>query len=547
VANGTGTCIVADATGNLYLSFVELDLPGDVLFSKSADGGLNWSVPVVLGRSITQTNTHCDVDESGKHVYVAWSGTPDRYDDIWVAHSGDGGAAWGAAVLVNDDGQQRLPNDRPDLAVDIAGTVHIAWFDARDGSGAAWYSNSTDHGATWTRNVRVSDDAKGKDCGGAFNHYSELVITPYGDVAYAWCDGREGTQLGDADIWFAAAPIAAGRLPKKQLAKIEVEPASATITVDQTMQFTARGLDLNGSPMPIRPVWTASGGAVDQAGLFTPSAAGAFTVTASWGAVSGSANVAVTPGALASLELSPASASITERETAKFSAAGKDSKGNAVPVAPQWSASGGSIDSSGLFTPDSPGTFTVTASDSGVSASATVLVTDIDDTPPTILHEPAAAAVAGRDLPLEAAVSDDSGVSTVTLHYQSSPSGSFTAVAMSESKAGRYSAVVNGSELVTPLLEYYIEARDPSGNSAVSPSGAPARLHVVKVTSPPEPPAGPKPPASIPFLPLLILAAVVAVSLVALAGWRRRRTWDCARCGRKHSGAGPCLPPQWWA
>lgn len=547
VANGTGTCIVADAKGNLYLSFVELKLPGDILFSRSTDGGLNWSTPVLLGRSVTQTNMHCDVDESGTHAYIAWSGTPDRYDDIWVVHSSDGGASWGAPVKANDDAQQRLANDRPDLAVDVAGTVHLAWFDRRDGTGAAWYSNSTDHGATWSRNIRVTDAGVGKDCGGAFNHYSELVITPYGDVAYAWCDARDGANLGDPDVWFATAPIAAGRLPKKQLGRIEVEPSSATISVQQTQQLSAKGFDTNGSPMPIRPVWTASAGNVDSTGLYTPGPVGGHVVRASWGAVSGSANIAVTPGPLALMELSPRSATITDKGTVRFAANGSDSKGNPVIVSPQWSATGGVVDSSGLFTPDSVGVFTVTAADGGISASAQVSVGSYDTIPPVILHSVPGPVASGSRLLLRAIVTDENLVDSVVLRYAAADGSSFTSVLMKLGSGGEYEGVVPDVEVRPDSVSYYIEAKDAAGNRASSPASAPDERYQVMVLATPDPaPSAPGPRGFAISSEILFAVAAVAIAIaVAAAAISRRRNRLCPRCGVSHGRSKACAIPAW--
>ena len=98
------------------------------------------------------------------------------------------------------------------------------------------------------------------------------------------------------------APGSANQGPQV-LTTVSVTPASASVAVGAQQQFLAVGLDQSGAPMAPQPAfaWTVSGGGViDGAnGLFTAggSAGGPFSVTASAGALSGTATVSVTSGA----------------------------------------------------------------------------------------------------------------------------------------------------------------------------------------------------------------------------------------------------------
>src|SRR3990172_7506541 len=175
------------------------------------------------------------------------------------------------------------------------------------------------------------------------------------------------------------------------LASIVVSPPSPTITADETQLFTATGYDAKGNLVGILPTWAVTGGSVSGTGLFTPSVVGTFTVYANQSAVSGSATVNVVAAMLAQLVVSPDPAAITTDETQPFTAAGRDAKGNSVPVAPTWSVDGGSINPAGLYTPTPVGTFTVTATVGVIQDTATILVSvgvlariDVTPTPVTI-------------------------------------------------------------------------------------------------------------------------------------------------------------------
>ncbi|WP_165823907.1 carbohydrate-binding protein [Pseudochryseolinea flava] len=78
------------------------------------------------------------------------------------------------------------------------------------------------------------------------------------------------------------------------LASITVTPQGNTISVGQTLQFTAVGKDANGNTVSITPTWSvSSGGTISQAGLFTASGSGVTTVTATSGNISGTSTVTI--------------------------------------------------------------------------------------------------------------------------------------------------------------------------------------------------------------------------------------------------------------
>lgn len=189
------------------------------------------------------------------------------------------------------------------------------------------------------------------------------------------------------------------------LARIDVAPPTATITADETQQFNATGYDAKGNVVVIAPTWAATCGSVDGTGLYHPGPARACTVYANESGVSGSGLVTVLPGALARIDVTPPTATITADETQPFTATGYDMRGNVVAATFAWSVPEGSIDGTGLYTPRHVGTWSVQAAASGVVGTATVTVTPgalaaIDVTPPTAsitADETQQFAASGRD------------------------------------------------------------------------------------------------------------------------------------------------------
>ena len=166
----------------------------------------------------------------------------------------------------------------------------------------------------------------------------------------------------------------------QQVASVSVAPPD-TPTLDAigaTVQLQATAQDANGHTVSVEFDWASSHPAiatVDENGLVTARSNGTATVTATVGSITGSVAVTVqqpTPITV-SVTCTPLEVNALEASQCTVSVEG-------TGVAPQWTASGGTIDpTTGLFTaPDTAATFTVTATvrDQGriVSGSAEVTV-----------------------------------------------------------------------------------------------------------------------------------------------------------------------------
>jgi len=78
----------------------------------------------------------------------------------------------------NPDGYAGFPT----LAVTHAGDVYVAWLDERDkaeGSSSVYFSKSTDHGATFSRNRRIAESA-------CVCCRPQMYVAPSGDIYLAW-------------------------------------------------------------------------------------------------------------------------------------------------------------------------------------------------------------------------------------------------------------------------------------------------------------------------------------------------------------------------
>ncbi|MCC6333067.1 MAG: hypothetical protein IT380_03650, partial [Myxococcales bacterium] len=140
---------------------------------------------------------------------------------------------------------------------------------------------------------------------------------------------------------------------------LTVSPASATVGAGGTQTFTATAYDAANNVVPTAVfTWSAAPGAgsITSGGVLTAScSAGTFAtgVTAMVGGVSGSASVTIVPGPVASLSVSPASASVKSGATQSFTVTARDACSNVLTSpAVVWGVVGaaGAITQAGVFT-----------------------------------------------------------------------------------------------------------------------------------------------------------------------------------------------------
>jgi hypothetical protein len=165
------------------------------------------------------------------------------------------------------------------------------------------------------------------------------------------------------------------------LTTITLTPATTTLSQGQAQLYTAVGKDQNGTVMTIpSPTWLATGGTITTSGLYTAgTTSGNFTVTLQSGTVSGNASVTIAPKVLTTITVTPATTTLTSGQTQQYTAVGKDQNGNVMAFTPTWSATGGDIDASGLYTAGNVnGNYTVTAKSGTVTGTAPITIGAID-------------------------------------------------------------------------------------------------------------------------------------------------------------------------
>src|SRR6266513_1168724 len=166
-------------------------------------------------------------------------------------------------------------------------------------------------------------------------------------------------------------------------ATITISPATVSLLVGVTAQLSATTKDSAGNVLTGRTVtWASSNTAVatvSGAGLVTGKAAGSATITATSEGKSGTASATVANVPVASVTVSPATASLQVGGTLQLAATTKDAAGNVLTGRSiAWSSSStalATVSASGLVTAVATGPVTVTAASEGKNGSASVSVT----------------------------------------------------------------------------------------------------------------------------------------------------------------------------
>jgi len=155
-------------------------------------------------------------------------------------------------------------------------------------------------------------------------------------------------------------------VPQGGIARLDITPSAAPLAAGTRQQFTAVALMGDGSRMFPTVAWSATGGSISPSGLFTASGgAGSYTVTASIGdgMLLGETAGIVDPAVLTGLALDPEAAMLESGSLRQFIPYASWSDGaNAVPAL-SWTATGGTITPSGVYTAgNTPGSYRVIAS-----------------------------------------------------------------------------------------------------------------------------------------------------------------------------------------
>ncbi|MDQ3340063.1 MAG: Ig-like domain-containing protein [Myxococcota bacterium] len=176
------------------------------------------------------------------------------------------------------------------------------------------------------------------------------------------------------------------------LLSIQVTPANDSIADGSTLQFTAIGTytDASTQDLTAQATWSSTNGTTAQIsnaagskGLATAQNPGTTTIGATFGGVTGTTQLTVTPATLASIQVTPTNASIADGTTLQYAATGVFTDGSTqdLTATATWSSTttaaaiSNAAGSRGLATAQEAGTTTISATSGTTTGSTTLTVT----------------------------------------------------------------------------------------------------------------------------------------------------------------------------
>jgi ethanolamine utilization microcompartment shell protein EutL len=171
--------VAASGTGVHVVWFDTRTPQGDVYYERSADNGVHWSSEQRL-TGTGGTSASPVIAAAGANVYTAWQDSRHGSPELYFRRSTDGGASWQSEVRLTTD---TVPSLHPSLAVS-GPYVHLTWEDSRDGNSEIYYRRSTDAGATWSTDTNLSNMW--------LNSQAPSVAVGGSRVSVVWMDDRYG-------------------------------------------------------------------------------------------------------------------------------------------------------------------------------------------------------------------------------------------------------------------------------------------------------------------------------------------------------------------
>jgi trimeric autotransporter adhesin len=196
-----------------------------------------------------------------------------------------------------------------------------------------------------------------------------------------------GAHVGNATVTASADGISGQALfavTAGPVNSVSLTPASGSVQAGKTIQLSATFADVAGNPVPGGTIsWASSNSAVATvggSGLVTGAGAGVTNVTATANGKSRSAAITVTAAVqsgptLTRLTIAPANVTLSSGATVQFEVSATWSNGSTTVPAVTYSATGGTITGSGLYTAGtSTGAFRVIATQQGGTEADTSVV-----------------------------------------------------------------------------------------------------------------------------------------------------------------------------
>jgi hypothetical protein len=154
----------------------------EVYYKKSADGGATWSEARRLSWTSGESRAPATAIGPDGAVHVVWRDDTPGNAEVYYKSSSDGGTTWNASKRLTWNSGESFTSA---VGVDLAGVIHVVWFDDTSGNYEVYFKTSPDGGTNWSANKRITWTSDG-------SYDPALATDSENEVHFVWNDYTPG-------------------------------------------------------------------------------------------------------------------------------------------------------------------------------------------------------------------------------------------------------------------------------------------------------------------------------------------------------------------
>jgi BNR repeat-like domain len=192
--------IRSDDRGHVYVIWFDTRQGGSIYFRASDDFGQTWREELRVKGEGGDVEGAMEMAANDRgHLYIAWADNRDGEYGIYLMASTDHGRTWSKDIRLDIAKAKASRASLPTLAADPSGHVYVVWQDARHGGWDIYLNMSSDFGKTWrTEGLRLNAGPPGE----AEAQLPQIALDGKGTIAVAWQENRgHDQQEGIYLIW----------------------------------------------------------------------------------------------------------------------------------------------------------------------------------------------------------------------------------------------------------------------------------------------------------------------------------------------------------
>jgi len=151
----------------------------EIYYKRSSNKGISWDIDLRLTND-TASSEFPSISVFNDNIYVVWRDKRTGNWEVYYKYSSNSGANWTTDL--------RLTNSLPILhgpsIFAVNSNLHVIWFDFRDGNYEIYYKKSVNGGIDWGADVRLTNNS--------FNSWYPSISVSGLIVHIVWFDDRDG-------------------------------------------------------------------------------------------------------------------------------------------------------------------------------------------------------------------------------------------------------------------------------------------------------------------------------------------------------------------